>query len=74
MLAGIHCRLSLLRMKIRRALDHHRIQFLFQQLSVTAQAGKSSLLRHLELGACLIHPVWKIVCQGNHVVAAVFAE
>jgi len=74
MLAGGDRGGGLLGMEVGRALDHHGVQLLVDQLLVAGESGKPLVRRHAELVAGIVRLVLEVIEHRDHVVAAVFLE
>ena len=73
-LAGLDGRGGVFRVEIRRRLNHHRVELLFQKALVSGEAGEAPGLVHLELFSRRLRLVREIVRHGRQVVMAVFQE
>ena len=74
MLPGVNRSGRLFRVKVRRRLDRHGVQLLLQQTPVTGQAREAFGCRHIELIACGIHAVLKVIGQGDDVIVPILGK
>ena len=74
MLACLHRVRSLLRVEVRRRLDHHRVELAFEQTFVAAQTSETRRLLDLELLAQVVCLVLEIVGASDQPVLAGFGE
>ena len=74
MLARLDSGGGLFGMEVGRALDHHGVELLLQQLAITGKPGIAVGGGHIELRPRLIRVVLEVVRHGDKVVAPVLLE